>query len=59
MRRPANQWRRGHANPRAAPGYQHATADRDRALAQALADLDRLALGLGFPPQREGLWLVH
>lgn len=35
--------RGGHANPRAALGYQHATADRDRALAQALADLGRLA----------------
>ncbi len=31
--------RGGHANPRAALGYQHATADRDRALAEAMAKL--------------------
>ena len=31
--------RGGHANPRAAFGYQHATEDRDRAIADALAGL--------------------
>ena len=31
--------RGGHANPRAALRYQHATEDRDRAIADALADL--------------------
>jgi integrase len=35
--------RGGHANPRAALGYQHATADRDRALADALAELAPVA----------------
>jgi hypothetical protein len=29
----------GHASPRAALIYQHATADRDAAIAQALSDL--------------------
>ena len=31
--------RGGHANPRAALRYQHATEDRDRAIAEALASL--------------------
>ena len=31
--------RMGHANPRAALIYQHATAERDRAIAQALSEL--------------------
>jgi integrase len=31
--------RGGHANPTAALRYQHATEDRDRAIADALADL--------------------
>ena len=31
--------RGGHANPRAALRYQHATEDRDRVIADALADL--------------------
>ena len=31
--------RGGHANPTAALRYQHATEDRDRAIAEALADL--------------------
>ena len=31
--------RAGHASPVAALRYQHATADRDRVLADALADL--------------------
>lgn len=31
--------RMGHANPRAALLYQHATADRDRAIAEALSEL--------------------
>lgn len=31
--------RGGHANPRAALRYQHATEDRDRAIADALAEL--------------------
>jgi hypothetical protein len=29
----------GHASPRAALIYQHATADRDRAIAEALGDM--------------------
>ncbi len=35
--------RAGHASPAAAIRYQHATEDRDRVLARALADLDRHA----------------
>ncbi len=35
--------RMGHANPRATLLYQHATADRDRAIAEALSELARLA----------------
>jgi len=31
--------RLGHSSPRAAPIYQHATADRDAAIAGALSDL--------------------
>ena len=36
--------RGGHANPRAALGYQHATADRDKALAEALAEMAPVAV---------------
>ena len=35
--------RMGHANPRAALLYQHATADRDRAIAEALSELAKPA----------------
>ena len=35
--------RMGHANAAAALRYQHATADRDRVIAQALSDLARPA----------------
>jgi hypothetical protein len=35
--------RGGHANPRAALRYQHATEDRDRALAEALGKLAEVA----------------
>ncbi len=35
--------RAGHASPAAALGYQHATEDRDRMLANALADLVPMA----------------
>ena len=34
--------RMGHANPRAALIYQHATAERDKAIANALSELARL-----------------
>jgi hypothetical protein len=36
--------RLGHANPAAALPYQHATADRDRVLAEALSALVNLTL---------------
>jgi len=35
--------RLGHSSPRAAMIYQHATSDRDQAIAQALGDLGRQA----------------
>jgi hypothetical protein len=35
--------RGGHANPQAALRYQHATEDRDRALAEALGKLAEVA----------------
>jgi len=35
--------RAGHVNPRAALRYQHATEDRDRALADALGKLAQIA----------------
>lgn len=35
--------RMGHANSAAALRYQHATADRDKAIAQALSDLVKAA----------------
>jgi hypothetical protein len=38
--------RMGHASPQAALIYQHATADRDRAIADALSDLASGAAGL-------------
>jgi hypothetical protein len=35
--------RMGHANPAAALRYQHATADRDQAIAQALSEFAKPA----------------
>ncbi len=50
--------RMGHANPRAALLYQHATADRDRAIAKALSELAKPAsirpLGRASGPEHGG-----
>jgi integrase len=43
--------RMGHASPQAALIYQHATADRDRAIADALSDL---ASGAAVLPMHRG-----
>ena len=42
--------RMGHANPRAALLYQHATEDRDRSIAEALSELARVATTLPLRP---------
>jgi integrase len=46
--------RGGHANPRAALRYQHATEDRDRAIAEALGQLAEGAEIVSLPSTAEG-----
>ncbi|MGH8997619.1 MAG: hypothetical protein ACRDYB_16605 [Acidimicrobiales bacterium] len=46
--------RAGHATPRAALIYQHATEDRDRVLADALSELHKWAEIIGLDKHRDG-----
>ncbi len=46
--------RAGHATPRAALIYQHATEDRDRVLADALSELHKRAQVIHLDKHRDG-----